>query len=93
MRVAIIGQGYVGLTITSGAIGAGFDVLGIDKNERVVEGLNSGKSHIEGISDRQIASAISSGKFKASSDFSDIANSEIVVIAVPTPLVLSAESG
>ena len=91
MRVAIIGQGYVGLTITSGAIGAGFEVLGIDKNERVVEGLNSGKSHIEGISDAQLASAISLGRFRASSNFAEIANSEIVVIAVPTPLSKSGE--
>jgi UDP-N-acetyl-D-glucosamine dehydrogenase len=91
MRVAIIGQGYVGLTISSGAISAGFEVLGIDKSQLVVKGLNSGKSHIEGISDRQISSAISSGKFKASNDFSDIANSEIVVIAVPTPLNRSGE--
>jgi len=91
MRVAIIGQGYVGLTITSGAIEAGFDVLGIDKNERVVEGLTSGKSHIEGISDAQLASAISLGRFRASSDFAEIANSEIVVIAVPTPLSKSGE--
>jgi UDP-N-acetyl-D-glucosamine dehydrogenase len=86
MRVAIIGQGYVGLTITSGAISAGFEVIGIDKSQFVVKGLNSGKSHIEGISDQQIASAISSGKFRVSSKFSEIANSEIVVIAVPTPL-------
>jgi UDP-N-acetyl-D-glucosamine dehydrogenase len=91
MRVAIIGQGYVGLTISSGAIRAGFEVLGIDKNQGVVAGLNSGKSHIEGISDLQIASAVTSGKFKASSDFSDLANSEIVVIAVPTPLNRSGE--
>ena len=91
MRVAIIGQGYVGLTISSGAISAGFEVLGIDKSQQVVEGLNSGKSHIEGISDQQIASAISSGKFRVSSDFSEIANSEIVVIAVPTPLNNSGE--
>jgi UDP-N-acetyl-D-glucosamine dehydrogenase len=91
MRVAIIGQGYVGLTISSGAISAGFEVLGIDKSQLVVKGLNSGKSHIEGISDRQISSAISSGKFKVSNDFSDIANSEIVVIAVPTPLNRSGE--
>jgi len=91
MRVAIIGQGYVGLTISSGAISAGFEVLGIDKSQLVVKGLNSGKSHIEGISDRQISSATSSGKFKASNDFSDIANSEIVVIAVPTPLNRSGE--
>jgi UDP-N-acetyl-D-glucosamine dehydrogenase len=86
MRVAVIGQGYVGLTISSGAISAGFEVIGIDKNESVVQGLNSGKSHIEGIPDSQLARAISSGKFKASSDFADITDSKVVVIAVPTPL-------
>ena len=91
MRVAIIGQGYVGLTISSGALNAGFEVLGIDKSQRVVEGLNSGKSHIEGISDVQLASAISLGKFRASSDFAEITNSEIVVIAVPTPLSQSGD--
>jgi UDP-N-acetyl-D-glucosamine dehydrogenase len=46
MRVAVIGQGYVGLTISSGAISAGFEVIGIDKKQSVVQGLNSGKSHI-----------------------------------------------
>ena len=91
MRVAIIGQGYVGLTISSGALSAGFEVLGIDKNQSVVEGLNSGKSHIEGISDAQLASAISLGKFRVSSEFAEITNSEIVVIAVPTPLSKSGE--
>ena len=86
MRVAVIGQGYVGLTISSGALSAGFEVLGIDKNQGIVEGLNSGKSHIEGISDAQLSAAISLGKFRVSSDFAEITSSEIVVIAVPTPL-------
>ncbi len=91
MRVAVIGQGYVGLTISSGAISAGFEVIGIDKNQTVVERLNSGKSHIEGISDSQLVRAISSGKFKASVYFADIANSKVVVIAVPTPLNRAGE--
>ena len=91
MRVAVIGQGYVGLTISSGAISAGFEVIGIDKNQRVVESLNSGKSHIEGISDENVASAIFQGKFKASVDFADITDCEIVVIAVPTPLNRAGE--
>jgi len=91
MRVAVIGQGYVGLAISSGAISAGFEVIGIDKNLRVVESLNSGKSHIEGISDEEVASALSQGKFKASVDFADITDSEIVVIAVPTPLNRAGE--
>ena len=91
MRVAVIGQGYVGLTISSGALIAGFEVIGIDKNQSVVQGLNSGKSHIEGIPDSQIARAITSGKFKASADFAEITNSAIVVVAVPTPLNKAGE--
>ena len=91
MRVAVIGQGYVGLTISSGALSAGFEVIGIDKNQSVVQGLKSGKSHIEGIPDSQIAKAITSGKFKASADFAKITNSAIVVIAVPTPLNRAGE--
>jgi UDP-N-acetyl-D-glucosamine dehydrogenase len=68
MRVAIIGQGYVGLTIAVGAAGAGHTVIGFDVNAGLVEHLNSGKSHIEGISDSQIADYISSGLFTASID-------------------------
>ncbi len=40
MRVAIIGQGYVGLTITAGAVGAGHEVVGIDKSKSIVDSLN-----------------------------------------------------
>ena len=49
MRIAIIGQGYVGLTIAVGAASAGHKVVGFDVNNSLVAALNSGKSHIEGI--------------------------------------------
>jgi UDP-N-acetyl-D-glucosamine dehydrogenase len=91
MRVAIVGQGYVGLTISIGAISAGYEVVGVDKSLGVVTGLNLGKSHIEGISDTELANAISSGKFSASNDFAKISNANIVVIAVPTPLNKAGE--
>jgi len=42
MRVAIIGQGYVGLTIAVGAAGAGHSVVGFDVNEQLVSSLNAG---------------------------------------------------
>ena len=61
MRVAIIGQGYVGLTITEGALMAGHKVIGIDKSTAVISGLKSGKSHIEGLSDSVIADGVSTG--------------------------------
>ncbi len=86
MRVAIIGQGYVGLTIAVGAAGAGHSVTGFDVNPGLVEDLNSGKSHIEGISDSQLAGFISSSLFKASVDPSVLEGSDVIVIAVPTPL-------
>ena len=86
MRVAIIGQGYVGLTIAVGAAGVGHKVVGFDVNAGLVDQLNSGKSHIEGISNSQLAGYTSSGSFIASTDPSLLEGSDVIVIAVPTPL-------
>jgi UDP-N-acetyl-D-glucosamine dehydrogenase len=86
MRVAIIGQGYVGLTIAVGAAGAGHSVVGFDVNQDLVDQLNSGNSHIEGISDSQLAGFVSSGLFTASTETSALQGSDVIVIAVPTPL-------
>jgi UDP-N-acetyl-D-glucosamine dehydrogenase len=86
MRVAIIGQGYVGLTIAVGAAGAGHNVVGFDVNDQLVRALNTGKSHIEGISDAALSSFIGSGAYIASADASDLNYSDVIVVAVPTPL-------
>lgn len=86
MRVAVVGQGYVGLTITEGALNAGFEVLGFDINAQVVDSLSRGKSHIEGISAAVLKSGLESGQLRFSDDVASLDRSEIVVIAVPTPL-------
>jgi len=86
MRVVIIGQGYVGLTIAVGAAGAGHSVFGFDVNTALVDQLNAGKSHIEGITDKDLGSFISSGSYAASADASVLDGSDVIVIAVPTPL-------
>ena len=85
MKVSIIGQGYVGLTISAFA-GASYTVLGFDKNQVIVDQLNNGISHIEGVESLVIAALIAQGKYKASTLSSDIKGSDIIVIAVPTPL-------
>jgi UDP-N-acetyl-D-glucosamine dehydrogenase len=86
MRVAVIGQGYVGLTITQGALLAGHQVIGVDKSSPVISGLKSGKSHIEGISDAVIANGVSSGALQFSESYSKTSEADVIVIAVPTPL-------
>ena len=86
MRVAVIGQGYVGLTISMGASSVGHQVVGVDLSESVIQGLKSGKSNIEGILDQEISKAISAGIFNPSSSYDLVEPCDVVVIAVPTPL-------
>jgi UDP-N-acetyl-D-glucosamine dehydrogenase len=85
MKIAIIGQGYVGLTISAFA-SENFEVVGFDSNEMVVSQLNKGVSHIEGVESALLAKRVKSGRYKATSDGREISNCEIAVIAVPTPL-------
>ena len=85
MKVSIIGQGYVGLTISVFAADH-HKVIGFDRNQGVVDSLNLGKSHIEGVESADLARHIASGSYKATTNASEIAGSDVVLIAVPTPL-------
>jgi UDP-N-acetyl-D-glucosamine dehydrogenase len=85
MKVAIIGQGYVGLTISAFA-GEFFEVVGFDNNQKIVDQLNSGISHIEGVESSILQKLIKAGRYQATTRGSDIADVDLVVIAVPTPL-------
>ncbi len=85
MKVTIIGQGYVGLTIAAFAAEF-FEIVGFDSNRKVVEKLNQGISHIEGIDSTLLSSRIKSGMYKATTRGEDFSDSDVIVIAVPTPL-------
>jgi UDP-N-acetyl-D-glucosamine dehydrogenase len=85
MIVSIIGQGYVGLTISAFA-GEFYEVVGFDNNQKIVDQLNQGISHIEGVESSVITKWIKAGNYRATTKGQDISDSDIVVIAVPTPL-------
>jgi len=85
VKVSIIGQGYVGLTISVFAADH-HKVIGFDRNQGVVDSLNLGKSHIEGVESADLARHIASGSYRATTNASEIAGSDVVLIAVPTPL-------
>ena len=87
MEVGIIGQGYVGLTIAAFA-SKHHKVIGFDTNFESVTQLNKGISHIEGVASEVIAAAIKIGNYRATTNVSDISNTDVVVIAVPTPLTM-----
>jgi UDP-N-acetyl-D-glucosamine dehydrogenase len=84
-NLVVIGQGYVGLPMALRAAEVGMRVVGYDSNPNVVERLNNGSSHIGDISDSQLGAALRAG-FTASADPTTIANADVVVVCVPTPL-------
>lgn len=83
--LVVIGLGYVGLPLAQEASRSGLSVTGFDVSERVVEGLRSGRSHVDDLSDGDIADMLAAG-FEATTDPSVIADADAIVICVPTPL-------
>jgi UDP-N-acetyl-D-glucosamine dehydrogenase len=84
--LAVIGQGYVGLPLAMAAVEAGWSVVGVDNFAAKVAQINGGSSPVEDISDAQLQAALSSGAYRATTEFSDIANASVITICVPTPL-------
>jgi nucleotide sugar dehydrogenase len=85
MKVVIIGLGYVGLPLAREAVRSGLEVTGFDTRQSKVDGLNAGKSHIDDLTDGDIAEMVAAG-FRATSDVRDLAGPDVIVICVPTPL-------
>ena len=85
--IGVVGLGYVGLPLAVEFARAGFKVIGFDVSQRVVDLLNSGKSHIQDVSNADLAAVVASKMFEATTDPKRIKEMDCVSIAVPTPLV------
>jgi UDP-N-acetyl-D-glucosamine dehydrogenase len=85
-KIAIIGQGYVGLPLAMYSVDAGWHVVGVDSSEQVVKRIKRGESHIEDVSHASIQAALNSGKYEITCDLNDVKDCEIVILCLPTPL-------
>jgi len=84
-RIGIVGMGYVGLPLALLFSEQHFKVTGFDIDARKVEILNTGGSYIVRIPEGMIQRARQSG-LKATVNYSAIAEMDIVILCVPTPL-------
>jgi UDP-N-acetyl-D-glucosamine dehydrogenase len=84
--VAVIGQGYVGLSLTCAASVKGFQVVGIDIDDARVAHLKSGSLTVPGISEDSFSRAIASQRAHFTSDPEHLRDADVIVICVPTPL-------
>ena len=83
--LVVVGQGYVGLPLAQAAVARGLTVVGLDHSQQVVDALNAGSSHIDDISDAELAVMVEQG-YTASTDPSVQSRAKAIVICVPTPL-------
>ncbi len=84
-RVAIVGLGYVGLPFAMEAARSGLPTVGFDVNPVTIDGLRSGRSHVDDIDDATVLRALEVG-FTVSADPKVLGTVDVVVICVPTPL-------
>lgn len=85
LDLVVIGQGYVGLPLAQEACRSALKVVGFDVNPGLIRSLNAGISHIDDLSDEDVATMRAQG-YEASADPEVLSRADTIVICVPTPL-------
>ncbi|TDC36390.1 nucleotide sugar dehydrogenase [Micromonospora sp. 15K316] len=85
-KLVVIGQGYVGLPLAMRAVESGLDVVGLDVDGNRIKRLASGESFVEDITTDRLGRALSTGRYRPSTEYTDAEGFDICVITVPTPL-------
>jgi UDP-N-acetyl-D-glucosamine dehydrogenase len=85
-KVGIIGLGYVGLPLLLAYARRGLHVVGFDIDPQKPAAILAGRSYIKHISGESVAEALASGLVDATVDFSRVAETDAVILCVPTPL-------
>lgn len=85
-RVVVIGQGYVGLPVAIRAVEVGFGVVGFDIDKTRIDCLRKSETFIDDITGRDLAIAMSTGRYLPTDDAEALAGFDVAVVCVPTPL-------
>ncbi|HVE29520.1 MAG TPA: NAD(P)-binding domain-containing protein, partial [Mycobacteriales bacterium] len=86
LRVAVLGQGYVGLPLSMKAVAAGHDVVGIDASTERVKRLAAGDSFVEDVPRVALEAALRGGRYTVTDDVLACEGFDVAVVTVPTPL-------
>lgn len=89
--VGIVGLGYVGLPLIQAFVKAGFRTMGFDVDQTKINRLRSGESYIGHIESSWIARCVEEERFQPTSDMSELSQSDVLLMCVPTPLTDSRD--
>jgi UDP-N-acetyl-D-glucosamine dehydrogenase len=85
-RIGVIGLGYVGLPLIVEFATKGFTGIGFEVDERKAGAINNGESYIVDVTGDDVKKCVEAGKLKATTDFAELNECDVIVICVPTPL-------
>jgi UDP-N-acetyl-D-glucosamine dehydrogenase len=85
-RAGIIGLGYVGLPLAMAIARSGFPVTGFDVDPNKIVAIEARRSYIDAVTSADMQTEIDAGRFTATSEFVGLADCDVIVICVPTPL-------
>ena len=85
-KIGILGMGYVGMPLAVVFAEAGFNVLGIDPDQRKTDSFNKNISYIQDVPTETVARLHKGGKLNMTTDFAALGDMDAVSICVPTPL-------
>ena len=84
--IGVIGLGYVGLPLLHAFHNAGFRVMGFDVDPRKIEALRRGENYLKHLGPGMVNEMVSAGRFDVTDDFARLAEPDVVISCVPTPL-------
>lgn len=85
-RIGVIGLGYVGLPLAVEFARAGLHTIGFEVDARKAEAINRGESYIIDVPSSAVAELVAADSLQATTDFSALADVDVIIICVPTPL-------
>ena len=85
-KIGVVGLGYVGLPLAHAFAEKGFQVTGMDIDQKKIQSLEKGISYIDDIPTQSLKPLVKKKRLQATSDFDPIKDLDVVIICVPTPL-------
>lgn len=90
--IGVLGLGYVGLPLALEFSKKGFSTIGFDVDGKKISQLNKGKNYIQDLDSNEIHHVVKKQKtFRATTDFSECKNCDVIFICVPTPFTPNKE--
>ncbi len=84
--IGVIGLGYVGLPLIVEFALKGYRGIGFEVDTKKTAEINKGHSYIVDVTSENLKKCLDTGKLKATTDFSQLNECDVIVICVPTPL-------